>query len=258
MSRSSRSNSVVGICRLCQRERPLKDSHVIPMSFFTILKRRGGPATQGSDNLLYRVRPTQDSWSQPMLCADCEQKISRWERYAIEVIRKPGRHKVIVRKTPETWGFFNVDYARFRLFQLSLLFRACVSTRAEFEHYSAPAPRLERMRYLLNAQEAPDGNEFPCLMEVLLNPLPDSVLCTRLVGAPAPLFYEGRKHQWFVFGGYCWYFVEPELSPVQLTYESHLQRGGFMKLPALNPHEHPWIARTLLVQELKVATEWSV
>jgi len=244
-------------CRLCGRHAELRDSHVIPKTFFTQLKK-SGPALLAHDDILFRNRATQDSWSQRLLCSPCEQRLSIWEEYAIEVLRRPSRKKVIVRKKAWEWEFFNVDYATFRLFQLSVLFRAAVSTRVEYEHVRLDSKTVERMQYLLNSAEPPAENEFPCLMEAIWSPSQTGRLYTQVIGAPRTLPIGPQLYYWFVFGGFCWYYVFPKLSQVELTYNSYLSRGGYMRVPALHVHEHPWLSIGVVKTALKTEAGWQV
>jgi hypothetical protein len=171
-------------------------------------------------------------------------------RYAIEVLRFPARQKVIVRKCASQWEFFNVDYNAFRLFQLAVLFRSAISTHEAFEHVVFAEAEPDRMRYQLNSGVAPDVNQYPCLMEVLVEEGSPNTLCERIIGSPKPYEAGSQKYIWFVFGGFSWYFVFPKLSPEELTYESYVSKGGYMRLPTMIPWQHPWLrlsmARTVV------------
>jgi hypothetical protein len=231
-------------CRLCGSASPLQESHVIPKAFFRRIKRKG-PALQSHDHPFIRNRPTQESWSQKLLCLPCEQKLSNWEGYAIDVLRFPARRKVIVRKSRHEWEFFNVDYNAFRLFQLAVLFRSAISTHEAFEHVAFADAELDRMRYQINRGEAPDIDLYPCLMEVLLEEDSPKTLCERIIGAPKTHNDGSQTYIWFVFGGLSWYFVFPKLSSEELEYESYLNKGGYMRLPAMLPWEHPWLRQSM-------------
>lgn len=235
-------------CRLCGTEGMLQESHVIPKAFFRQIKRNG-PALQSNDHPFIRNRPTQDSWSQHLLCVMCEQKLSKWEGYAIDVLRFPVRRKVLIRKEPRQWEFFNVDYKAFRLFQIAVLFRSAISAHEAFEHVNFSEADLDKMRYYLNSGEAPEVDLYPCLMEVLLEE-GSPTLCERIIGSPKAFEDKSQKYIWFVFGGVSWYFVFPGLSTEEVSYESYLSKAGYMKLPAMFPWEHPWLrpsmARTVV------------
>lgn len=245
------------VCRLCSRTADLKNSHVIPKTFFTQIKR-SGPALLAHDDILMRNRTTQDSWSQKLLCGDCELKLAEWEAYSIEVLRRPSRKKVIVRKSPKEWEFFNVDYSTFRLFQVSVLFRAAVSTRVEYQHVALDGNAVQRMQYILNSGEAPPVNEFPCLMEVIRSPSQEGSTYTQVIGAPRTLSIGAQTYYWFVFGGFCWYFVFPKMSREELAYQSYLSRAGYMRLPALHVYEHPWLNIAVTKAALKSQAGWRV
>lgn len=73
------------ICRLCRRELPLLQSHILPAFVFRDLKRNSATGhIRFSDRPNVRV---QDGIKRPWLCQDCEQRFSAWERkFANEVV----------------------------------------------------------------------------------------------------------------------------------------------------------------------------
>lgn len=243
-------------CRLCGRRAALHESHVIPKSFFRSIKR-SGPALLAHDDVWVRNRRTQESWSQRLFCSECEGRISRWEGYVVDILRNPARQKAVVRKAPHQWEFFNVQYAPFRLFQVSLLFRAAISSHIAYEHVRLERAVVGRMQYLLNSGQPPPPDELPCLMEVILSPSKPGALFKEVIGAPRTLTIGKQLYYWFVFGGFCWYFVFPRLNEAEKHYESYLGSGGYMRLPALEVREHPWLSLAVVKTALKEESGWT-
>lgn len=237
------ASSFASECRLCGKLAALQDSHVIPKAFFRRIKRNG-PALQSHDHPFIRNQSTQESWSQRLLCFHCEQRLSTWEGYAIDVLRFPHRRKVVISRTPVEWDFFNVGYKEFRLFQMAVLFRSAVSTHEAFEHVKFSEPELDKLRYYLNSGEAPEENEFPCLVEGLLEENSSS-LCERIIGAPKTYIQGDQTYIWYVFGGFSWYFVLPRLSQEELSYQSYVSKAGHMRVPVMFPWQHPWLRKSL-------------
>lgn len=76
-----------GICKLCDKHRHLKESHVIPKSIFRWIKETSGTGIlRGTNNI---NKPVQDGFKYYWLCGDCEQKFGKYEQYFIENIFKP-------------------------------------------------------------------------------------------------------------------------------------------------------------------------
>ena len=71
-------------CRLCQQARPLRISHVIPKFVFRWINN-----TSATGFFRFGLNPNkrqQDGLKQPLLCEDCEQRLSGWERAFAEQI----------------------------------------------------------------------------------------------------------------------------------------------------------------------------
>jgi len=68
--------SEFGICRLCDCEKTLKESHIIPKFVFRWMKQTGGRYIRKADNPNKRV---DDGVKSYLLCNDCEQSFSKFE-----------------------------------------------------------------------------------------------------------------------------------------------------------------------------------
>jgi hypothetical protein len=73
-------------CQLCQKEKPLRNSHIFPKFIFTWLKNTGNGYLRNVAN--YNVR-IQDGVKMKMLCSDCEQLFSDCETYFAKYIFHP-------------------------------------------------------------------------------------------------------------------------------------------------------------------------
>lgn len=78
---------MIGKCRLCDEEKSLQESHIIPKFIFKWLKDTSATGyLRKSNNINKRV---QDGLKQPWLCTSCEQRISKWEKYFADKIFYP-------------------------------------------------------------------------------------------------------------------------------------------------------------------------
>ena len=85
-----------------------------------------------------------------MLCQSCETKLSKWETYARGLLTG-GTLLQYRREGTITW-VEGIDYSRFKLFQLSILWRAGVTTREFFSKVTL-GPHAERLREMLLAED---------------------------------------------------------------------------------------------------------
>lgn len=75
-----------GICKLCEKERDLKLSHIIPKFVFRWMQRTGGKYFRTLENPNIR---NQDGDKTRLLCDDCEQKFSKSEKWFSDNIFYP-------------------------------------------------------------------------------------------------------------------------------------------------------------------------
>ena len=119
-------------CRLCLKEATLCNSHVIPEFIYEQLnlydeKHRFNVLSTKSGN-----HPTfmQKGIREKLLCKLCEEKLSKWEKYARQSMY--GGECIEVITINPGYFEFQIDYAKFKLFQLSILWRVGLSTNDAF------------------------------------------------------------------------------------------------------------------------------
>src|SRR4051812_9280912 len=112
-------------CRLCRREIPLCDSHIIPEFFYSTLyddnHRFIGISTNPEKAECY----FQKGLREKVLCKDCECKFSVHENYARGVFL--GGQEIQTACEPQRMKLAGLDYQSMRLFELSLLWRMGIS-----------------------------------------------------------------------------------------------------------------------------------
>lgn len=192
-------------CKLCKKDRPLVKSHIFPEWLYT-------PIYDDDDGIFDRgMKMKRDKCTRPevlyerLFCEECEQRIARWEGYAHDVffgndprleLEDLGSHFIIS----------GVKYAPFKLFQMSLIWRASISNRPEVYRINL-GPHAERLREML-LQECPGENHR--YGSFLL--FPSSSLQQRIqdfFGAPERTSRKFRGHTAYegIFGGIVWMFI---------------------------------------------------
>jgi len=152
----------VGKCRLCGEDRELRKSHILPEFVYEpVYEERVHKYFQISTALGYHPRRRPTGLCEPLLCQACEDLIGVTETYAREVIY--GGTEIGVPNEPSGLRIVDVDYAKFKPFQLSVLWRSGVSTLEEFRHIDL-GMHEPRLREMLLAGNPGDPDEFPCFM----------------------------------------------------------------------------------------------
>jgi hypothetical protein len=211
---------VKGICKLCRKEAALQNSHIIPEHFFRPLY---DVTDNKHDALVITAEPYSEKFLRKgfydrLLCQNCEQlRNRRYETYATELwkTRFPGS------LTRGVFVIEPVDYARLKLFFLSVLWLAGESQRPEFNHVVL-GPHADRLRDMIWNEDPGDDNEYTFYGMVMIRPDTNEPL--DMIFNPVPL--NNEEGYMFSFGGCKWFFFTSQQSSIPCC----LQRPGSLYL----------------------------
>lgn len=224
---------MISKCKLCNKSEELQNSHIIPNYFLKKLKKNG-PAIQAEVTVGVPNIKTQDSWSEYLFCKKCEQHINTFEKYVISFTKHPFNVKSIAdSKDNNTIQFSNLDYKRFRLFQLSLLFRAAIAQGREWATIILSKTKQEEIRlYILN-EKTPDEFRYGCQMKILWDFKSNTPIDT-VVMIPIKKTLARGEIIYFVFGGFAWEFFIPKLSIKTVRDNYFIRTDGTLLLPIMD------------------------
>jgi hypothetical protein len=122
-------------CKLCGLEKKLIEAHIIPRSFHRI-----DPNDKQPTRLLTNVegRYTQKlpkgAYDSTIVCEDCERRFSAWDDYGDEIFLKSWDKFEKLERHGEIIGYSlpEYDYPKLKLFFMSVLWRAAVSSHVLF------------------------------------------------------------------------------------------------------------------------------
>lgn len=123
----------LSICRLCDEEKTLRKSHVIPRSVFK-KALKGFNHGRIIDRKYNRVINSQDQWATYLLCAECEHHLNRYyEEYSMSVLRN--KNKTVSHFEKEQFlQIEHVDQGKLILYVVSILWRALESDHHIFNN----------------------------------------------------------------------------------------------------------------------------
>jgi hypothetical protein len=185
-------------CALCLRDVELRRSHIIPEFLYESLyddKHR---------LQVLSLIPDQSNWREQkglrerLLCGACEQRFSVWERYASLALK--GGVPLTYRQEGKIVHISGLDYGQFKLFQLSVLWRAGVSSLQFFEKVQL-GNHAEELRRLLLANDPGSPARYGCFMFGLKQ---DQQAFTGVIMQPGKVRLHGHMAYRFVFGGFLW------------------------------------------------------
>ncbi len=190
------------ICKLRQENTELCDSHIIPewmyKSLYDGIHRYHVVSTTPEDKNIM----AQKGYYEKLLCKDCEQLLSPIEKYAREVFYG-GVTIDLLADAPDRF-IFCVDYAKMKLFQLSVLWRAGVA-KGKFFAQVQLGPHEDIIRQMLIAGDPGDPLQYGCYL-IAIHPDP-KVSMDALILSPEALRVEDHRCYRFVMGGCLWIYV---------------------------------------------------
>lgn len=149
-------------CALCKTETRLLNSHIIPEFFYASIYDNLHRFHIVSSNSLKSEKFGQKGIREKLLCEACEQKFSRWEKYAKETFGDGLGIKII--RSGKIYHLSDLNYKVFRLFLLSLLWRMGVSQLAFFSLINLGVKHQEILRVALLNEDPLEPLQYPCLM----------------------------------------------------------------------------------------------
>lgn len=122
----------MAICRLCLNDKKLCKSHIYPEFMYDNCYNEHHQFFDFNRIDYNKTRPK--GYYEPLLCRSCEDKIKYYEDFAKDILYLQMKPFVREKKLPFT--LFDYDYNRFKLFTLSLIWRASVSRLPFFSKVS--------------------------------------------------------------------------------------------------------------------------
>jgi hypothetical protein len=191
-----------GKCKLCLREDKLRHSHIIPEFLYATTYDELHRAIKVTPDKIDKPPYIQKGLREYILCCDCETQFSKYERYTSGVLAS-----LLSLEPPPRQQFIlvsDVDYASFKLFQMSLLWRSSVTTLAGFEAVSLGSYE-EDLRLRLRKEDPGEPLEYSCIL--MMSPRGGNV--ERMVFTPIREEFAGKVFYRFHTGPWFWSFLHP-------------------------------------------------
>lgn len=135
------------------------------------------------------------------LCKTCETRLSRYGKYARDLLMTPER---LVLPPPRGQVVNQADYKPFKLFQLSLLWRAHLSKHQLFVEVDLGPRHAERVRTMLDTENPGAAADYPCFLSVLY--FGGEQHAGMMLQAHSGRT-EGQRTYRLIFAGFHWMFV---------------------------------------------------
>lgn len=209
-------------CRLCKRDGNLKKSHIIPEFLYSAL--------YDNKHRFYELRPKkkikylQKGIRECLLCGSCEQHLSKYEQYASQMLKGEGSLRYWLDGSAVRIG--GVDYKLFKLFALSILWRASISKLSIFSGVSLGVHE-EKLRLMILAGEPGAANLYPFIISPVMY---RGDVVEALIVPPVKTRLGGYRAYIFVCGGLAWIYVVCSAPVPKIIVDASLCESGLMTM----------------------------
>jgi len=240
------------ICKLCLEKKELKRSHIIPEFVFKPLyDEKHCFHALGVRSL----KKLQKGIREKLLCGECEGRLSKYEHYMSQV---GGNPKIKKSRNGRFVTIEGLDYKKVRLFGLSILWRASVSSLKLFRELRL-GPHEDIIRKMILTDNPGNPSKYPFMLMEIVN---EGEVMADLIMPPLTGRYKGYRYYRFVFGGCMWIFVVSSHEfPSKITKAAISKEGkmvmdtrevveiqfivDFMKEAIKNPKHQPYLNKYL-------------
>jgi hypothetical protein len=201
-------------CRLCGKVRPLCRSHIVPEFAYEPMKNENNQMLAVGRN----VKKVQTGYFEKLLCQECEALLSAYESTFKQTWMNtipPNFTRLKTRPLEDAIRVEIPDYASFKLFHLSVLWRAAVSSGFKVPHITLGPYDSEIAAMILNRDLGQPG-DFPFLgfLSIDWEKRPVGTVCPLAKGTGR---FEGH-HFYLMSYAYCdWTFIIARPGPKWLV-----------------------------------------
>lgn len=153
-------------CALCKKNADLRRSHVIPKFTHKRIKQVDGRLLRFSKGSHPDGDPVQDAFFETMLCDDCEARFQKWEDHAARMFSQKKIFDFPAMRARQLVRLTGFDYARMKLFLMSILWRMGAATDPVFSSVKL-GPHAERLGRMLLASDPGTAADYGCTATVI-------------------------------------------------------------------------------------------
>jgi len=225
------------ICKFCAEERPLCKSHIVPEFLYKSLYNSKhemmgiGPAHKSGHRLV------RSGVYERLLCSDCEHyfSINFEQPFKLTWVDNYPYPKVWNEKEIYCAQF---DYVSFKLFHLSVLWRAAVSSRLDFAEVNL-GPHEERIREMLRHRIAGPAHHYPIVGFAVVHHKTKRTVPVMLRSDAIRIdACQGFRMIGIMFGGVQWHYGVSSHRCKYIEYAA-LRADGVLPLSAYDWNELP-------------------
>jgi len=206
------------VCKLCRKLAKLSYAHILPEFFFSSvyddLHRTMLVSSSEKEKLI------QKGVREYLLCQECETKLSRYEGYAVTVIKN-----IPAFEEDLSGSFIFSNNINYKLFKLSILWRSSISSNQMFANVNL-GRHEERIRVMLDHENPGKAIDYGCF--ILSIPNPQKI--HRIIMPPKPERSFGHNGYLFMIGNLFLYFIVSSHVIQETVRSMILQETGELRI----------------------------
>ncbi len=190
-------------CQLCEQNNILRNSHIIPeflhKPLYDSKSRMAGITGKGGKKWEF----LQMGLREKLLCADCEQFLNTNYEQPFHKFWFEG--KVLPDHFDSNYITVDcIDYPSFKLFHMSILFRASVSTLSTFSHVKL-GPHENKLKKMLKTKTPGPSDKYPIFACAVVDN--SKTVMYGLITNPIKYRFDKHIAYGMVFGGCMWRYI---------------------------------------------------
>lgn len=225
----------VGNCKLCQQEKTLSRSHIIPEFMHLDLYDEKNRFLMVESDPDAGERYMQKGEREFLLCDTCESQLAKYETYSAPIVKS--LLNLEAESTSDSYIVKDVDYQIFKLFQMSLIWRASVASIVMFRDVSLDFHE-DSLRSMILSEDPGSPDDYGCVMFVMEK----TEYLHRIMWSPETDYIDGRPTIRFQTGRLFWYFFLPNRI-VANAADYFLAKSGILRVPKASWPEEVVIRR---------------
>ena len=170
-------------CKLCGKDKKLVRAHIIPKSLWKpLFDDEQSPQSHSTAPTVDDKKSPVGIYDTEILCAQCESIFSPWDDYAQKLLlAKPSEERYVINNGQKiAYVETTIDYAKLKLFFISLLWKAAVSNHFFCARVNV-GPFEPQLRRMIIKADPGDSDTFAVMVTkcderlgpIVLNPQPE-------------------------------------------------------------------------------------
>lgn len=222
-------------CKLCSQDKTLANSHIIPEFVFKSLYDEKHRFHRISTAKFEGNRYLQKGIREHLLCLDCETMLSKNEQYVSEVFN--GKREIKLTSDDGSVKGEGLDYSKFKLLALSVLWRAGVSSNPSFSAVTLGVHE-PKLREMIRSNNPGRVEEYPFILCPIIH---ERELLSALILEPERVRLHGHIAYRFVFSGLVWIYIVSSHAPPSAILDASINEEGQLKMLPKNIRDLPFI-----------------